>query len=124
MNYAEYLTYFRQMIDGHIRWQDVDQVHQPIYDQTMRSFADGFRRSLDYDAQYRQTLRAAEITPQINHETVGDVMMTNQDKLVKAMLSMIIDGENQHKGTWVQALTEGYFFQLVSALCPATVITE
>ncbi|WP_295728847.1 hypothetical protein [uncultured Limosilactobacillus sp.] len=122
MNYAEYLTYFRQMISQRIEWQVVEGTKQPVYDQLMRSFADFFERSLDYNPQYLQTLRAAEIKPRIDHETVGQVMLSNDDHLVKAMLSMIIDGENKRKGTWANALTEGYFFQLVSALCPATAI--
>ena len=125
MNYAEFLAYFRQIIDHKTEWTSADSKHQPnhpIYDDQMREFADEFKRSLDYDQHYWQTLRAAEIIPKIDHETMGEVMLANNAKLTKAMLSMIIDGENIHKGTWADALREGFFFQLLSALCPATVI--
>lgn len=124
MNYAEFLTYFRQMINQETKWtaDSDDQPGHPIYDQQMKSFADDFRRSLDYDSNYRQTLWSAEIEPKIDHESMGEVMLANNPRLVKAMLSMIIDGENQHEGTWADALREGFFFQLVSALCPATAI--
>lgn len=125
MNYAEFLTYFRQMINQETKWTPADSDQKPghpIYDQRMREFADEFKRSLDYNPNYRQTLWSAEIEPKIDHEAMGEVMLANNDRLVKAMLSMIIDGENKHEGTWADALREGFFFQLISALSPATAI--
>lgn len=125
MNYADFLTYFRQMINQETKWtsgNSDDPEGHPQYDQKMIDFADEFKRTLDYDPNYRKTLWAADIEPKIDHETMGEVMLANSPKLVKAMLSMVIDGENLHKGTWADALREGFFFQLVSALSPATVI--
>lgn len=125
MNYAEFLKYFRQMINQETKWTPADsngKSGHPIYGQQMIEFANGFKRSLDYDPHYRQTLWSAEIEPKIDHESMGEVMLADNDKLVKAMLSMIIDGENKHEGTWADALREGFFFQLVSALSPATAI--
>lgn len=126
MNYAEFLAYFRRMIGQKTAWASADSNHQPghpVYDHQMREFADEFKRSLDYNSHAKRTLRTAEIEPKIDHESMGEVMLTNDPKLVKAMLSLIIDGESLHEGTWADALTEGFFFQLLSALCPATVIT-
>lgn len=125
MNYAAFLTYFRRMIDHKTEWESVNssaRLDYPIYDDQMKEFAETFRRSEDYDPHYRQTLHSAEIVPKVDHETMGEVMLANDPNLTKAMLSMIIDGEKLHKGTWADALREGFFFQLLSALCPATVI--
>lgn len=125
MNYAAFLSYFRQMIDHKTEWTSAnskDRPNDPIYDDQMKEFANEFKNSEDYDPHYCQTLRSAEIVPKVDHETMGEVMLANNVKLTKAMLSMIINGEKLHKGTWADALREGFFFQLLSALCPATVI--
>lgn len=126
MNYAEFLAYFQRMIGQKTTWTAASSDHQtghPIYDDQMKEFADEFKRSLDYNSHARRTLWSADIEPKIDHEAMGEVMLANDPKIVKAMLSLIIDGENLHEGTWADALEEGFFFQLLSALCPATVIT-
>lgn len=127
MNYTKFLAYFRQMIGQKTAWTSADSSYKsghPIYDHQMKEFADEFKRSLDYDPNAQQTLWSAEIEPKIDHEAMGEVMLANDPKLVYAMLSLIIDGENRHKGTWADARKEGFLFQLLSALCPATVITR
>lgn len=126
MHWQEYLDYCQKMIGKKIGWtlreptaeiQDgIVRAGYPLYDQQLLDFVRDFRRSDWYDEHYRRTLRHAHIRRVMNHETVGQVMLSHDDQLVKAMLSLIVDNEDMTRGTWAAALQEGYLYQLLKEI--------
>lgn len=87
----------------------------PLYDQQLLDFVRAFRQSKFYGPHYRRTLRHGHIRRVINHETIGQVM-----------LSLIIDNEDMTRGTWAAALQEGYMYQLLNEILntPSTHVEE
>lgn len=127
MNFAQFLPYFKKMINRQIIWttrQPEDgliRAGYPLYDQEMLQFAHDYKLSDDFDRHYRRTLRLHGIKPKLNHATVGDVMMANDPVVTRAMISLIIDEEDIEQGMWAQAMQEGYFYRLLKSLTSSMV---
>lgn len=136
MHWQEYLDYCHQMIGKKIGWtireptaeiQDgIVRAGYPLYDQQLLDFVRAFRQSKFYGPHYRRTLRHGHIRRVINHETIGQVMLSGDNHLVAAMLSLIIDNEDMTRGTWAAALQEGYMYQLLNEILntPSTHVEE
>lgn len=127
MNFAEYLPYFRKMINQQITWttrrpeDGLVRAGYPLYDQQMLQFAHEYKLSPNFDRHYRRTLRTHGIKPKLNHATIGDVILANNPEITKAMISLIIDEEDMEQGMWAQAMQEGYFYRLLKNLTSSMV---
>ncbi|KIS03891.1 DUF6508 domain-containing protein [Paucilactobacillus wasatchensis] len=122
MNLQDYVQYFKDMRNQEIAWTATDredgilQMGYPKYDPLMLKFSQEFLDSSYCDPRYRKTLKQAHIKLKTNHMTVGQVMLTQDVKLIEAMLTQIIRSEPFDEGSWAKALQEGYFYRLTNAL--------
>ena len=127
MSFAEYLPYFKKMINRQITWttrrpeDGLIRAGYPLYDQQMLQFAHEYKMSSNFDRHYRRTLRMHGIKPKLNHATVGDVILANNPMVTKAMISLIIDEEDMEQGLWAQAMQDGYFYRFLKSLASSMV---
>lgn len=127
MDFAEYLPYFKKMINRRIKWttrrpeDGLIRAGYPLYDPQMIQFAHDYKVRSCFDRHYRRTLRMHGIKPKLNHATVGDVILTDDPTVTQAMISLIIDEEDMQQGMWAQAMQEGYFYRLLKNLTASMV---
>lgn len=130
MKWYDYLAYFKRAIGKKVGWtimQPSDgliRAGYPLYDRQLLAFVDRFRNSVFYDSQYHKTLRHFHVKPRVNHITVGQVMLIDTEKAARAMLSLIIDGEDTQRGTWAAALQAGYLYELLKIILENDAVAE
>lgn len=122
MDLQDYLNYFKRMRNQQMEWTSTDredgilQMGYPKYDDTMLKFAQEFPDSPYYDRNPRKTLKPFRIKPRVNHETMGQAMLTANIKVYEAMLSLIIYYEKFDSGSWARSLQAGYLYQLTAGI--------
>lgn len=122
MDVKVYLPYLKSMIGRKIGWTISDEedgivrAGYPLYDKQLLNFMQEFHASAAYDQKYRQHLKAAHIKTRLNSATVQQVLATDDQALIRAMLSYIYDWESVEEGLWAKALQEGYLYQLAASL--------